>query len=207
MKTQNMVKLAVVALVGSVASQAVLAQGVGNLASLPTQFETSNPPTGWVVVDPNGLPIPVSLDPAGPVWKKDFTGPNGGPFSYPALSPPLYVSEHLIVAGNIPWTDWHEDVLDPNWTWANPLLLVNGLPAPGLTVAGVGTSSLSFFFNPVAPGSTIDIRKELVYNGLPGTAFIGTLPIIQYPTPEPATLGLLAIGSLAALRRRRRIAS
>jgi hypothetical protein len=204
MKTQNRVTLVWVAIVSLVVSQTAMAQGVGNLSSLPTQFETSIPPSsGWVVVEPTGLPVPVSLDPKGPVWRKNFTGPNGGPFVYPALSPPLTVSEHLVVAGNLPWTDWHEDVLDPNWTWANPVLLVNGLPAPGLTVPGVGTSSLSFFFNPVAPGSFIDISKELVYNGVPGTAFTGTLPIIQYPTPEPATLGLVALGSLLLVRRRR----
>ncbi len=76
------------------------------------------------------------------------------------------------------------------------------MPAPDLTVTGAGTSSLSFFFNPVAPGSTVTIRKDLVHNSLPGTAFNGTLAITEYPTPKPATIGLLAIGGLALARRR-----
>jgi hypothetical protein len=193
-----------------------LGQGVGNLSSLPTQFQTTNPPSGWLVSDPaTGGPIPVVLDPAGPVWGKSFTGPNGGNFVYPPTSstnPALPVTELLQVAGGVPWTDWHEDVIgidasgapDPGWSWANPFILVNGSAPTGLTITGVGTANLSFFFDPVAPGSTVTIRKDLVYAGIPGAAFVGTLAIHEYPTPEPATIGLLALGGLAALRLRRK---
>ncbi len=204
MTAQNSIKNLVVVSIVLVAGQLALAQGVGNLGSLPTQFETSNPPTGWVVVDPAGGPIPVSLDPNGPVWGKNFTGPQGSNFVYPAGSLPLAVSEMFVVSGNLPWTDWHEDVLDPAWTWANPFVLVNGVPASGLTTS-ISGGNLSYFFNPVAPGSLIQIRKDLVWNGALGTTFIGTLPIHEYPTgvPEPASIGMLAIGALVALRRAR----
>jgi hypothetical protein len=209
MKTQNMMRLGVVALIGLVAPQMVLAQGVGNPGSLPTQFQTSNPPVGWTVVSTAG-PIPVVLNPAGPVWGKSFTGPNGGPFVQPAFGPALPVTESLQVAGNLPWADWHEDVIgidasgapDPGWSWANPSILVNGLTPSGLSITGAGTSNLSFFFNPVAPGSLVTIQKDLVYNGVPGTAFIGTLAIHEYPTPEPASLALLSLGGLMFIRRR-----
>jgi hypothetical protein len=211
MKTQNMIRLAVVALIGLGASQMALAQGVGNLGSLPTLFPGPNPPTGWIVGSPTA-PIPVVRDPLGPVWSKSFTGPNGGPFAHPALGPALPVQEFLVVAGNLPWADWHEDVMgidasgaqDPGWVWANPAFLVGGLPAPGLTITGAGTNNLSFFFNPLPPGTPVVIRKQLVYNGVPGTAFIGTLAIHEYPTPEPASLMMLAAGGLLALNRRRR---
>lgn len=206
MKAQNVCKVLVVASVSLILSQVAFAQGVGNIGSLPTSFQ--GPP--WVVGTPTG-PIPVSLNPAGPAWSKNFTGPNGGPFVQPALGAPLPVRETLLVIGNLPWTDWHEDVMgidasgapDPGWSWANPVLLVNGLPAPGLTTSLSG-GNLSFFFNPVAPGSIVTIQKDLVYNGIPGTAFIGTLAIHEYPTPEPATMGLLGIGSLLVWRRRNR---
>lgn len=210
MKTQNTVKVLAVVSASLVAAQAALAQGVGNIGSLPTQFETTNPPSGWIVADPAGGPIPVELNPSGPQWSKAFTGPNGGPFAHPAFGPALPVQEFLVIGGNLPWTDWHEDVMgidangtpDPGWVWANPTLLVGGLPAPGLTVTGAGTNSINFYFNPLAPGTSVIIRKQLVYNGLPGTVFNGTLAIHEYPTPEPATVGLLAVGALAMLRRR-----
>src|SRR5512140_477175 len=91
-------------------------QGVGNLGSLPTLFQTGTPANGWTVANATG-PIPVVLDPNGPVWGKSFTGPNGGPFFYAPTSgtnPPLPVTEVLQVAGNRPWTDWHEDVFGIN---------------------------------------------------------------------------------------------
>jgi MYXO-CTERM domain-containing protein len=201
MKAQHDSKPIVIALIVLLAAQMALAQGVGNLGSLPTQFETTNPPNGWVVMDPTGGPIPVSLDPNGPVWGKVFTGPQGGNFVYPAGTLPLAVSEMFVVSGNLPWTDWHEDVLDPTWTWANPFVLVNGVPASGLTTL-INGGNLSYFFDPVAPGSLIQIRKDLVWNGALGTTFFGTLPIHEYPTPEPASFGLLSLGGLLTLRRR-----
>lgn len=197
---QLVIMVGLVSLSSLLTAGPVFAQGVGNLSALPTQFQTPTPATGWNVVDAAGGPIPVILDPTGPVWGKNFTGPNGGNFFYPAGSPPLSVHESLVVAGNLPWTDWHEDVLDPAWSWGNPLILVNGSVPTGLTTSLSG-GSLSFFFNSIAPGSIVDIRKDLVYTGVPGTTFIGTLPIHEYPTPEPASIGLLGLGGLLTLRR------
>jgi hypothetical protein len=215
MKAQNLIKLLVVASVCLMFSQFALAQGVGNLSSLPTLFTGPNPPVGWNVGGAAG-PIPVVLDPTGPQWGKSFTGPGGGPFFYPPTSPtnpPLPVQELLQVAPNSPaWTDWHEDVVgigangqvDPGWVWVNPQILVNGLVPGGLSITGAGTSNLSFFFNPAAPGSIIDIRKELAYNGSAGAVFGGTLSVHEYPTPEPASMALLGLGSAILLRRRSR---
>ena len=210
MKAQNSIKYLVVAVIGLVATQMAYAQGVGNLGSLPTQFTTPIPPTGWTVGSPPA-PIPVILDPTGPVWYKNFTGPNGGPFSYPAFAPPLPVQEFLQVdPASPPWTDWHEDVIgidqfgipDPGWIWVNPFIFVNGSTPTGLTITGAGTSNLSFFWTaPANPGDTVIIRKQLAYAGLPGTTFTGTLAIHEYPTPEPGSIGLLSIGGLLALRR------
>ena len=211
MKTWNVIRLLVVVSATLAASPMAFAQGVGNIGSLPTQFQTGTPPNGWTVISSTG-PIPVVLDPNGPAWGKAFTGPNGGSFMQPgAGGPALPVTEVLQVAGNRPWTDWPEEVIgadaagapDYGWSWVNPSILVNGVTPGGLTITGVGTNNLSFFFNPVAPGSVVQIRKDLVYNGIPGAAFVGTLAVHEYPTPEPATVGLMGIGSLLMWRRRR----
>jgi hypothetical protein len=210
LKIRNVV---VVAGLSLVTAQMAMAQGVGNLGSLPTTFPLQTP-GGWTVGNA-AAPVPVVLDPNGPQWGKSFVGPNGGPFSYAPTSttnPPLNVQEFLQVDPTSPaWTDWHEDVIgidgltgatDPNWIWTNPSILVNGSPYPA-TITGAGTSNLSFLFNPVAPGSTIIIRKQLEYLGTPGQVFFGTLSVHEYPTPEPGSLALLGLASTFILRRRR----
>lgn len=196
--------------VGLIVTSGALAQGVNNPGSLPNTFQTSIPPTGWIVIDPSGSPIPVSLNPSSNTpWAKNLTGPNNAPINYPAFAPPLTVQEVLQVAPTLPWTDWHEDVLNPGWVWANtPVVLVNNTQIFP-TFAGVGTANLSMFFSPpLNVGDVVDIRKDLQYQGIPGTTFFGTLHINEYPTgtPEPASLGLLGIGGALLRRRRNRVA-
>ncbi len=199
-RKQNMTLTIVAAALSTLVAANALAQGVGNLP-LPSHFETGVPASGWTVIDPSGLPIPVELDPTGPFWRKEFTGPQGQPFSQPAFGPPLPVTEVLIVAGNLPWTDWHETVLHPDWTWANPQILINGSPASNL-VTVISGNSVDFYFDPVYPGSLVTIKKDLIYNGVPGATFYGKLQIIEYPTPEPATAGLSSAAGLLLVRRR-----
>lgn len=181
-------------------------QGVGNLGSLPGSFIVQ-PPGHFEVVAPTGGPIPVALNPAGPQWIKKFE--LGGLVAGPGQQ--FTVHEFLQVAGNLPWQDWHEQVLTPGWDWSpNSVILANGLPAAGLTVsttAGVVPTggSIDYTFNSLAPGTLVDIRKILVYTGgATGVPFQGTVTIAEYPTPEPATLGLLSLASVAMLRRNRR---
>lgn len=185
------------------------AQGVGNLGSLPTQFETQVPANTFNVVDAAGMPIPVQRDPNGPAWVKNFTGPGGGPFVAFGQQP-IQVTEILIVAPNLPWSDWHEQILTPGWGWSNnAVLLANNVPAAGLTINNTPGSTmnggiLDFYFNSLAPGTLVEIRKELVWLAQPGQMFQGTVQIAQYPTPEPASIGLLAVGGILAMRRRNR---
>jgi len=180
------------------------AQGVGNLASLPVVFPADPSNTGWFIGQ-----YGVSLDPNGPPWIKSLVNPNGGPMIVqPGQT--FTLQESLFIAPSLPWKDWHEQILTPDWDWASPVaFLANGVPAPNLTIShtpptGTSGGTLDFNFDPLPVGTKIDIRKQLKYIGSTGKPFDGVVRIAEYPTPEPATLGLLGLGGAVMLRRRHR---
>jgi MYXO-CTERM domain-containing protein len=183
------------AVIGAIAvgSPALYAQGVAPPlgGSVTTHYMIGS---GWEIDDGAGGPVKVIRDPNGSPWAKDLQGPSGGPFI--AVPGDLFsVSEFLVIDGPLDWADWHEEILSPDWEWvvnaANPAdFLANGAPAPGLTVSALG-STIDFDFDPLPPGTLIEIQKTLQYVGDPGA------------TPEPATLGMAAMGGVALLRRRR----
>jgi hypothetical protein len=175
-------------------------QGVGNLSALPTLFPVS-PPDRFDVFDPaTGGPISVVLDPQGGPWVK---GLDLGPIvAQPGQLFTLH--EVLQVGGNLPWTDWHEQFLTPNFTWLAPAgLLVNGAPPVNLVISALPGSTIDFTWaNAAGPGSIVDITKTFTYTGPPGTAYQGVIDLAEFPTPEPGTLGLLGLGGLLVGRRR-----
>jgi hypothetical protein len=188
----------------SLAGRSAHAQGVGNIGSLPMAIQLSTP-SGWQIGTP-ASPVPVVRDPLGPKWLKSLSDVGGTPVS--AVPGQIFTfHESLVIAGALSWSDWHEDILTPGWEWTtNVSFQANSLPAPGLTVTHApGTltqgGSISFDFNALPPGTAIDISKELVYLGTPGVVFTGRIDIEQYPTPEPASLGLFALGALSLRRR------
>lgn len=213
MKSQTSLRMLIVGLCGVIGANAALGQGVGNLGSLPTQFQSPQPIVGWSV--DSGIAtnpwVPVQISPTGPQWVKTFTAPNGQPFTaVPGQT--FTLQELLVIAPTQSWTDWHEHILTPGWDWVAPtVFMANFATPPGMTTVhtpGTMTTggALDFYFNPLVPGTLLDIRKTLMYVGQPGVVFTGTLQIAEYPTPEPATLAMLGLGGLAALKRRVRSA-
>lgn len=208
MKARNLTSIAVVASLLAALPASVLAQGVGNLPALPTSFDLG--PAGWQIVSAAGTPIPVVRDPNGPPWIKNLNGSGSAPLvAQPGFS--AQVHEMLQVSGNLPWTDWHEDILSPGWSWVPVFFNVNGNPASNLQIANtpgspIAGGSISYVFDPVLPGSTVEILKRLVFNaGIPGAVHVGSVQVAQYPTPEPASLACLALGGIMLLRKRRAV--
>ena len=167
---------------------------------------------GWSVGSPTSRML-ITADPAAPNWIKVLQTPQG-------LLTGFALDEFLRVGPGPAWTDWHERIVTPGWQWGGEDTLTAGTSP---FVLGIRTDTdsdglfetLSFFFDPLAPGTDVTIEKDIVCglpNGctgepVPGHGF-GIL-VREFPTvavvPVPGTLLLLAGGlaGLAALRRRR----
>ncbi len=159
-----------------------------------------------VLIGDPASPIPIDLDPTGPPWFKSITDPSGV-ITAPSL---LTMIETIQNVGTEPWLDWHEHIL-PNAagvtspsTWFSVKLSINGNPI-GFNSIGLGTGDLwlDTFSQPVLPGDILVVEKEVEAFPLPPGSTGPILRIAEYPTPEPASLALLSLGSLSVLGRRK----
>ena len=155
--------------------------------------------------DPSA-PIPIDLDPTGGPWSKSIIDPNAV-VTAPGL---LTMIETIENAGDEPWYDWHEHIL-PNAVgaggvsiWFSVKLSVNGTPIT-FASGGLGTGDLwlDTFSQPVLPGDILTVTKEVEVFPLTDGSAGPILRIQEYPTPEPASAALIAVGSLALLGRRK----
>jgi hypothetical protein len=182
--------------------------------------------TGWVV-DDGSFPAAIGLqevahDPSAGRWHKVLAGGDGGVFAASDTGVDglavFSLSEYLTIGGTTPWTDWHEEILQPGWRWLDDrpssgeptFTKASGEAIPGLSISFTGATptaggKIDFTFDPLSPGTNLKIVKRLVFEGLdpllPGETYLGRLDVYQYPTvPEPAT-GLMALMIFPLVRR------
>ena len=199
-----------------------LAAPLAFAAGIPTGVG-GDPPTVFLGT-PDGIevgndenPIEIWLDPNAPFWEKTFEIDLSNGLRTGTMIP---VVEHLQLLAprqplpNLPLTDWHEEIHDRQWQWADDSTLT--IHNINHTQPGERDDSLTkVWFEwgfPVFPEPTLDIwiDKKLVYLGedIPPTQSLLPVTIWEHPTtvPEPGTfalggLGMLGMG-LVALRRR-----
>lgn len=155
-------------------------------------------------------PIPIEVDAQGHVWQKTFQPNYGNRFF--RSGDHIFIVEYFVVAGDGSWTGWQQtlnlatfDWIIGGWIGPQTSVKVNGAIAPGLTIQrsdptpGEG-ASLAFSFDPILPGSQVNIVSEILYSGT--TELRDPLVIRELPLPEPSTLMVLvATWSLLLLRR------
>ncbi len=129
--------------------------------------------------------------------------PNGATVTY-------FVSEGVTNNTNQTWTDYHEQLgtgTDGNFVLGSPVQFL--LPTdstytnPSFPSSSVTTSDIDYTGGAVAPGQAISLTFSITVPDI-SAAGPADFTLRQFPSvPEPGTLGLLALGSISLLTRRR----
>lgn len=193
---------------------------VGPMAGDSVQTDLSYSATGFNYT----LPLTeVAWAADGAYWLKNLKG-QGRPVLTEGITGnnTLTLVEFIQVGGNVPWSDWHEVFSTDGLSWLSGTIyygdsntVISGLSTVISNGGGEDfhNDNIDFFFDTLAVGTVIRIEKTMIWEGLDvtiGSEHLGsdTIVIREFPTvvPEPATLGLLAIGGgIFGLMRRRRM--
>lgn len=191
------------------------------------------PPTEFVVPFSPGdgswsLDTKLIFDPAAPGMIKSFEAPRtlrGDRIGLVGSQPVVFPinEEFFLDSLSKEVTDWHEIILTPGWVWVLPgtaglpteisLITRDGQNWPWLPIDPGNTDPqvISVIFEAIDAGHVLDIHKGLLWVGTPDNPIWGDSPdelailVREYPTPEPSSWLLAAIGmtTLASWRWRR----
>jgi hypothetical protein len=207
----------------------VLAATTSVWAQIPASGDYNNPGQqtyhdmdtgipGWQIGTRDN-PVDVILDPNAGPWIKNLVGPDGGPVPADETcgqitgAPCSYtLTEWIHIAGRGSWTDFHEEVLTPGWNISGFMSRADNEPISGLTNMLMDTDGFThggavwWFFDPLPPSTVLKFQKTLTWVGdpnTPGNLFNGIIQVAQYPTPEPASAALVALGATMLVLRRK----
>jgi hypothetical protein len=176
---------------------------------------------GWLVG-----PQVVSADPDAGAWLQHLQSPG----RLLGSTGTFYLLEVIKVGPGLAWTDWHEEILTPGWSWVSGAIYAYGANPAGLSLnkALTGAGSGAFPFNwfgsnePIAqgeikgdridfsfealdPSSWIFILKSIHWTGDDTGRRFAPIRIAEYPSPVPIPSALLLLGGgligLAAIRK------
>lgn len=202
--------LVVAFVLGFGAAVAVQAGPIAASDGTGVSANTTHPQSGdgWLVEDPTGAGMQdVYYDPNAGPWIKLLNPIAGG-----AQVGQVYTLTELLHVGGgpngvaPPWTDYHEQIQTPGWTWSpmgpngeNVWGFVEENPAwDGIVtyVIPMGNTMVDWTFRPPLPVCTnLRFTKYIVFNGGQNTDPNAPLMVAQWPTiPEPGTCALLATG-------------
>ena len=178
---------------------------------------------GWLVG-----PQTVSADPEAGAWLKHLQSPGRLLGSMDTF----YLLEVIKVGSGLAWTDWHEEILTPGWSWGSGAMYAYGANLASLSLnkalAGNGMGAfpfnwfgsiepiaqgeikgdrIDFSFEALDPSSWVFILKSIHWTGEDGGRRFASIRIAEYPSPVPipSALVLLAGGliGLVAIRKTR----